>query len=220
MQGEGVYAGTPSVFVRTTGCNLRCRFCDTPYTSWFPSGSQILWIDVLQRVLEWQEQHVVITGGEPILQPEIVPLTQELKKLGRIITIETAGTVFRPVVADLISLSPKMSNSVPLTHPRWSERHRIIQHSPEVIRRWLIDYHTQLKFVIDVPQDLCEVEDFVREYRKYLKHPQEQIWLMPQATTPHELQQKESWLKPLAAAHGYMYTSRLHITWFGNTRGT
>jgi 7-carboxy-7-deazaguanine synthase len=115
VQGEGLLAGTRSVFVRSTGCNLRCWFCDTRYTSWEPEGRQRSVEAILDALDGSCCRHAVITGGEPMLQPDIVPLSQELDRRGYHVTIETAGTVYRPVVCDLMSLSPKLSNSVPLS---------------------------------------------------------------------------------------------------------
>src|SRR5262245_37086916 len=66
IQGEGRLMGVPSTFVRTTGCNLRCSFCDTPYTSWQPEGSFWEIEEILARVAELEPSHVVITGGEPL----------------------------------------------------------------------------------------------------------------------------------------------------------
>ena len=74
VQGEGRYSGEPSVFVRTSGCNLRCWFCDTPYTSWNPEGENRSWDSIVEDVLQYDCTHVVITGGEPMLQADIRPL--------------------------------------------------------------------------------------------------------------------------------------------------
>src|SRR4051794_37155593 len=111
IQGEGVLTGVPSVFVRTTGCNLRCWFCDTDYTSWHPQGEQLSVPDILTRVNEFPARHVVVTGGEPMIAAEIDTLCSALRDRGLHITIETAATVFKPVACDLASLSPKLSNS-------------------------------------------------------------------------------------------------------------
>jgi 7-carboxy-7-deazaguanine synthase len=99
LQGEGRLTGTESVFVRFSGCNLRCGFCDTPYASWQPEGDYLSVSEVMaeiERVAE-DTRHVVITGGEPMLSPELVPLCAELRRHGRHITIETAGTRYQPV---------------------------------------------------------------------------------------------------------------------------
>ena len=115
VQGEGQFAGTPSAFVRTTGCNLRCWFCDTRYTSWEPEGKQRTWQSVFEQVCEIPCEHVVVTGGEPLLQPDVVPLTLALGNAGKFVTIETAATVYRPVHADLMSISPKLASAAPAT---------------------------------------------------------------------------------------------------------
>ena len=116
-----------------------CWFCDTPYTSIIPEGSLIEWQQVLRTVLEWECPHVVLTGGEPLLQPGIVPLAHALRDKGRIVTIETAGTVFRPVEVDLMSISPKLSNSTPHVVNRWVDRHERDRDRPEVLRRLIVD---------------------------------------------------------------------------------
>src|SRR5436309_11084793 len=103
IQGEGTLAGVPSVFIRTSGCNLRCSWCDTPYTSWQPEGAELTLRQILDQVQTYAARHVVVTGGEPMIAPDMVPLTSGLRQLGRHITIETAGTVFKPVACDLMS---------------------------------------------------------------------------------------------------------------------
>ena len=114
LQGEGALVGVPSVFIRTSGCNLRCSWCDTPYTSWQPEGDDL---DAggrsSTRCERTRRRHVVVTGGEPMIAPEIVALTEHLRERGLHITIETAGTVFTPVACDLMSISPKLANSTP-----------------------------------------------------------------------------------------------------------
>jgi 7-carboxy-7-deazaguanine synthase len=111
IQGEGSLVGVPSVFIRTSGCNLRCAWCDTPYTSWRPEGTDLELDGILDEVAAFPARHVVVTGGEPMIAPDIVALTGRLRALGRHITIETAGTVFAPVACDLMSISPKLANS-------------------------------------------------------------------------------------------------------------
>src|SRR5438874_12490999 len=88
-QGEGLLTGTPSVFVRTSGCNLRCWFCDTPYTSWQPEGEDWSVDAVVEeaRRLAAEIRHVVVTGGEPMLFAELIPLCARLHSAGLHITI-------------------------------------------------------------------------------------------------------------------------------------
>ncbi|HZA53824.1 MAG TPA: 7-carboxy-7-deazaguanine synthase QueE, partial [Candidatus Udaeobacter sp.] len=104
IQGEGRLIGVPSVFIRTSGCNLRCVWCDTPYTSWRPEGKDWTIKEILCEVRKYPSRYVVITGGEPLLAPEIEGLTMALKRTGAHITVETAGTIFKPVACDLVSL--------------------------------------------------------------------------------------------------------------------
>src|SRR6266480_1299470 len=113
IQGEGRLIGTPSVFIRTSGCNLRSVWCDTPYTSWNPEGEDWTIKEVLREVRKHSARHIVITGGEPLLAAEIQELAAALKRVGAHITLETAATIFKPVACDLVSLSPKLANSTP-----------------------------------------------------------------------------------------------------------
>src|SRR5215218_3673767 len=113
IQGEGKLVGVPSVFVRASGCNLRCSWCDTPYASWEPEGEDVGVAEIERRVGEYGARHVVLTGGEPMIMPEIVELCDRLKARGHHVTMETAATVFKDVRIDLASLSPKLANSTP-----------------------------------------------------------------------------------------------------------
>src|SRR6476646_3107711 len=94
IQGEGKLTGVPSVFVRASGCNLRCVWCDTPYASWTPEGEDVLVRQIVSRVHEFQAWHVVLTGGEPMIMPDFRELAEALSAEGKHITVETAGTFF------------------------------------------------------------------------------------------------------------------------------
>src|SRR5579862_6099350 len=120
IQGEGVLAGVPSVFVRTSGCNLRCVWCDTPYASWNPEGPVVSVEEIVSQVESYGCKHVVLTGGEPMLFEPVVELASTLKGLGHVITIETAGTIYRDIECDLMSISPKLTNSIP-PDAEWKE---------------------------------------------------------------------------------------------------
>jgi 7-carboxy-7-deazaguanine synthase len=215
IQGEGQFTGTPSVFVRTTGCNLRCWFCDTDYTSWKPEGVQRDWQDVFDEVRGYDCEHVVVTGGEPFLQPDVVPLTRALEDAGHFITIETASTVYRPVHASLMSISPKLSNSTP-NDPIWTARHEARRDAADVMQRLLSDYPYQLKFVVDRPEDMAEIDAYLANYPNVVG---KNVWLMPQARTAAEIHDKSDWLEKEATSRGFHVSPRLHIERWGNARG-
>lgn len=215
IQGEGRYTGTPSVFVRTSGCNLRCWFCDTPYTSWNPEGDSLTVDAVLTEVGKFACEHVVLTGGEPMLVPELVDLAEELKKRGHFITVETAGTVDLPVTVDLMSISPKLGNSTPVGD-NWAARHDQRRDAPDVIERLIRDYPYQLKFVIDRPQDVAEVEDWIARFPAVLAA---NVYLMPQATTSESLRQMTPWVQHAASSRGWQFSPRLHVELYGARRG-
>jgi 7-carboxy-7-deazaguanine synthase len=219
IQGEGLLTGTESVFVRASGCNLRCWYCDTPYTSWSPEGDDLSVEEILAEVEKHKCSHVVVTGGEPMLFAETVPLCDALASRGLHITIETAGTLDLSVRCDLMSVSPKLANSAPDAerHARWHQRHERTRHAPEVVRRLTTDYAYQLKFVVDAEPDLAEIERYLAEFPHV---EQARVLLMPQGTAAAELATRGEWLKPYCREHGYRYCPRRHIEWFGAVRGT
>ncbi|MGH7136573.1 MAG: 7-carboxy-7-deazaguanine synthase QueE [Pirellulales bacterium] len=219
IQGEGLLTGAESVFVRSSGCNLRCWFCDTPYASWMPEGDDLSIGEILDRVEQFECRHVVLTGGEPMLFAELVPLAAELRRRDLHITIETAGTLDLPVECDLMSISPKLSSSAPpgRRHPRWHRRHEQTRHAPQVIRRLIADYDYQMKFVIDRPRDCREVESYLAQLPEI---DRSRVLLMPQGTDAEELARRARWLKPFCDATGMCLCPRRQIEWFGLVRGT
>src|SRR4051812_18595223 len=219
VQGEGFLTGAPSVFVRASGCNLRCWFCDTPYTSWRPEGRDMAVDEIVAHVEEWETQHVVLTGGEPMLFAELMPLCTQLRAVGRHVTIETAGTLYLPVECDLMSISPKFASSAPSVelHPKWHRRHERERHRPEVIRRLVAEYEFQLKFVIDSPADLESVEAYLIEFPEISR---ERVLLMPQGRDQAELDARAAWLRPFCEPEGFVFCPRKQIEWFGPVRGT
>jgi 7-carboxy-7-deazaguanine synthase len=219
IQGEGLLTGAPSVFVRASGCNLRCWFCDTPYTSWRPEGRDMSTDEIVAQVEEWDTRHVVVTGGEPMLFAELVPLCDRLRAIGRHITIETAGTLYLPVACDLMSISPKFASSAPppKAEARWHRRHERERHRPDVVRRLVAEFDYQMKFVVDTPADLDAVRRYLAECPQLSR---ERVLLMPQGTDQEQLAARAEWLRPFCESEGLVFCPRKQIEWFGPVRGT
>lgn len=217
IQGEGVLTGVPSIFIRTSGCNLRCNWCDTPYTSWEPDGQNMTVDEVMTEVQKYRSNHVVITGGEPMIANGVGELTQRLAHLGSHITIETAGTVSTPVACDLMSISPKLANSTPQDpkDAKWAAQHEKIRYAPAVLRRLIQDYPYQLKFVISAPEDLEEIHRVVAEIHADPDH----VLLMPEGTDDDQLRERSQWVAEICKESGFRFTSRLHVSIWGNKRG-
>lgn len=214
VQGEGKLVGVPSVFVRTSGCNLRCKWCDTPYTSWTPEGVARTVESLVGEVMAFGAKHVVLTGGEPLIAPESVALTTALRARGLHITVETAGTVFAPVACDLMSISPKLANSTP-EDARWGPVHERTRLAMDALTQLMRDYPYQLKFVVAAPADLAEIQHLVSQ----LGAPAENILLMPEGRSSEALRERAAWLVPLCLQHGYRYSPRVHVDIWGDRRG-
>jgi 7-carboxy-7-deazaguanine synthase len=219
IQGEGRLAGVPSVFVRLTGCNLRCAWCDTPYTSWEPEGAFLALPEVLARLETFPTRHAVVTGGEPLLSPEVVPLCAALRERGFHVTVETAATVLRPILCDLASLSPKLSNSTPHDREdgRFALRHERLRLRPPIIQAFMERSDYQLKFVIDRPADLDEVEALLVLLAGV---DREKVLLMPRGVTREELAERGPWVAEACKERGFRFCPRLHVELYGNRRGT
>jgi 7-carboxy-7-deazaguanine synthase len=220
IQGEGEFTGVPSVFIRTSGCNLRCRWCDTPYASWNPEGEQLSVPQIVERVKAFDCSYVVLTGGEPMMAKGIEDLAGALRALGKHITMETASTVPPAGIAcDLASLSPKLSNSTPDTETgAWRERHEESRWRPEIAAAWMRDYRFQLKFVVAEQRDVEEIERFIEETQ--MEIPNSKVLLMPEGTSIGVIRGRSETLVDLCLRKGYRYCNRLQIELFGNTRGT
>ena len=221
LQGEGLLAGTPSTFVRTSGCNLRCTWCDTPYASWNPEGAPKTVAQLLLEIENYPSaRHVVLTGGEPMIAKDIRLLAAEIRGIGRHITIETAATIAPDGIAcDLASLSPKLLNSSPdpVEHPAWRKKHEATRWQPDVVRAWIDQYPYQFKFVVARPEDVEELEFMLAHLNREI--PRHKVLLMPEATTLEKMRQRATWLGELCKARGYRYAHRLHVELYGNRRG-
>lgn len=221
LQGEGELTGVPSVFIRTSGCNLRCNWCDTPYASWSPEGRQMTVEEIIAAVTAYPAKHAVLTGGEPMIAPGIHELAFQLQELGYHITIETAATVLpRGIACDLASLSPKLAHSAPdeRLDDTWRRKHEELRWQPGVVAGWIAAGNYQLKFVVSKEADMDEIERMLSETDCAI--PRSKVLLMPEGTTVEALRARAGWLGELCKARGYRYAPRLHIELYGNKRGT
>ncbi|MFH1371183.1 MAG: 7-carboxy-7-deazaguanine synthase QueE [Planctomycetota bacterium] len=217
IQGEGLLAGVPSVFIRLAGCPLRCEWCDTKYAL-DPAAGEDLTIEQIidkieniasppndeRRVTSDECRYIVITGGEPMVNPQLPQLTAELKKLRPHVTIETAGIKFVPEIpCDLMSISPKTSNSGQKTEN-------------QAVKQLIEHYPYQLKFVVDTPDDLPEILKFVAGLEDV---DPTRVMLMPQAKTRDELLAKSPMVAELCKQAGYVFCNRLQILLYNGQRG-
>lgn len=229
LQGEGKHAGVPSVFVRTSGCNLRCWFCDSYHTSWEPTHARMTLDDIVEKIQTHEEaKHVVLTGGEPLIHDESVSLLERLNDLGYHTTVETNGTIYRDVPIDLASLSPKLSSSTPTPEKdpkgegEWAERHEEQRVDMETLSALIDGYESQLKFVVTRPEDLSEIEQIVDRVRDAATAaiPDSDVLLMPEGTTRDALDERRNEVAELAMEYGYRYTPRLHVDLWNDAPGT
>ena len=174
---------------------------------------------ILRKVSTYPARHVVITGGEPLLTPEVVELSAAVKRAGLHLTIESAATIFQPVLCDLISLSPKLSHSTPWkrANGRFARMHEGNRLHIDVIQKFIDAYDYQIKFVVNRLQDFTEVDEILRQLRK---PDPARVLIMAQGKTRAELNKKTGWIVESCKRYGYGFTPRLHIDLFGNRRGT
>lgn len=214
LQGEGMLAGTPSFFIRTSGCNLRCLWCDTPYTSWQPEGRRVSVAELAAQAAAAGCRHVVITGGEPLLQRELPALCEVLAAAGHHLTVETAGTLAKEFFCHLLSLSPKTANSDP--QGAWRQRHQQLRQQLAPLQFLLARHREyQLKFVVRGKEDMPEV---CRLVEKLGADPQ-RVLLMPEGKTAQEVEQVAPQVARLCLAYGFRFSPRLHLQLFGPGRG-
>src|SRR5581483_3322132 len=210
LQGEGSLVGVPSVFIRASGCNLRCRWCDTPYTSWSPEGREMKVAEIVAEARGFGAKHAVVTGGEPMLFEETIELT---RALGMHVTIETAGTVFRDVKCELMSISPKLANSTP--EGSFEAQHERLRYQPAVLWRLMESYEYQLKFVVCSEDDLAEISRLIEE----TSADRDRVLLMAEGRSARVIQERALWIAEVCKREGFRYSPRLHVDLWGDRRG-
>ncbi len=217
LQGEGFLTGTPSIFIRLAGCPLRCKWCDTKYAWDSKAGKDYSIEEILQTIQQWSCKFVVITGGEPMINSDLPALAQKLKADDKHITVETAGIAFIPNLAcDLMSISPKLSNSVP-AEPKLAEIHKNFRPDLAVLRELIDNCEYRLKFVVDSQADLPEIRQMVDKLGNVNS---EKVLLMPQATTRDEFLAKAPMVADMCKQTGFVFGQRLQVLLWNNRRGT
>jgi 7-carboxy-7-deazaguanine synthase len=229
LQGEGVLSGVPSVFVRTSGCNLRCWFCDSYHTSWEPTHA---WMSVDEIVAEISDheaaEHVVVTGGEPMLHDQVEVLLERLDEDGYHTTVETNGTIYRDAAIDLASISPKLASSTPTAarsptdDDAWEARHEQRRIDYEALAALVDTYPFQLKFVVTDRDDLAEIDRLIERLRQQTATTirNDDVLLMPEGRTRSTLDDHRTDVAQLAMESGYRYTPRLHVDLWNDAPGT
>lgn len=220
IQGEGKLVGIPSVFVRASGCNLRCTWCDTPYASWNPEGPDVAVDEIVRQVVAFGTKHIILTGGEPMIMPDITALAFALKDQGHHLTIETAGTVFKILPVDLASVSPKLSNSTPRDRAggKFAAAHERQRINVPVIQQFIdASPDFQLKFVVSGEGDLLEIHALLDQLRNW--QPSD-VLLMPEGVDATTLDGRAQWVGGICKRTGFRYCPRLHVHLYGHTRGT
>jgi 7-carboxy-7-deazaguanine synthase len=230
VQGEGPHAGTSCVFLRLATCNLKCSWCDTKYTwDWenYDFDKEVREIsieDILKRITDYPNiSHIVVTGGEPLLQQNrlipLLKLIKDKKKEGNMshchhIEIETNGTVI-PLkelmqLVDQWNISPKTANS--FNEKNGINLENLYKKSLSIFRDLENSF---FKFVIDKFDDFKDIEQYVQNYGL----PKERLILMPQATTKEKLLEKSVWINEYAKKNNFAFSTRLQVLLWDNLRG-
>ncbi len=220
IQGEGRLVGVVSVFVRLAGCNLHCRWCDTAYALAVNHGRKYTVSEIVDEVRGYGGRYGVVTGGEPLLSDELPELLGRLHYGGLHLTVETNGTVYRDIdsVCDLVSISPKMSNSVPWGG-MYAEQHNRHRLNIDVIRAFMDHNKYQLKFVVEREADLDEIEQLLGQLGGLGDEQSDRICLMPQARTRHEYVEISPCVAKWCIDRGWTFSPRLQVELWGGQRG-
>jgi len=218
IQGEGTNAGATAVFLRTALCNLKCVWCDSRYTwdfATYPYEEEVHEITVREaakRIKRLNRSHVVITGGEPLLQQrDLTELAALLKEAGYYIEVETNGTIIpHPALTkhvDQWNVSPKLASS---------RNPRKLREKPNVYTFFANQPNAWFKFVVAGEGDVRQVLTLVTRY----KLPKHRVLLMPEAATRRKLVERSRLVADLCVKHGFRFSPRLQIELWDGRRGT
>lgn len=242
VQGEGGLMGVPGILIRTSGCNLRCEYkdpstgvvtrCDTPYSSWSPEKGDSLSVkEIVKRCKKTKLNHVVISGGEPYLQPDLSKVVDELQWNNFHVTIETNGTIYKEnVCCDLYSVCPKLLNSIPLKSPEKEIHEKSYRNIENIVKNLMNVLDYQIKFVVNKAEDEIEIKTFIKKLNSYIKKSffnlstdekidPSKIYLMPEGIGSSELNKSAKICQEIAIRNNWRYSDRLHVRVWGHKRG-
>lgn len=235
IQGEARDCGTPAILIRISGCNMNCQFkdsvCDSAYTSWRPETGKYSLKDIEDLIhANPQIKYAFVTGGNPSFKPSLLQeIVNVLKANDLYVAIEDNGTLYSPFSGvDFVTLSPKLSNSVPkpgtiVNDPTMKDyvvteqdrdKHEKYRTRYASMRKWIQNYDYQLKFVVSDENQLQEVKDIIKE----LNADKNRVYLMPEGINQQQLNSRRQWLVELCIREGFKFTDRLHIVTYGNKR--
>lgn len=227
VQGEGKYLGVPSIFVRLSACNLRCEWsngdgtftkCDTPYSSHEPEKNLRTIRELADEIIAINCKHVVITGGEPMLQQNVVLLIEELSKAGKFITVETNGTIYRDCKVNFWSVSPKLATSCHHLSDNFE-----MHHAKRLNAKALADIAKrphQMKFVVNSKHDIDEIKELIKAIAAINGgYDCENVYLMPQGVSSEQFDKRLPFIIEAAKENGWNVTDRFHVRVWGHKRG-
>lgn len=217
IQGEGTLAGLPCIFIRLSGCPLRCKWCDTKYAWDIDSGRDYTIDEIVAEAQNVKTNFVVITGGEPMINENLSALCTALKQNKKHITIETAGINYLPALPiDLMSISPKLSNSIP-PQPKIASTHKHNYLNIPALQKLVKNYPCQLKFVIEAESDIDEIYSILKDIPPI--NP-EKLMLMPAAASRTQYLKNAPIIAQLCKKHNFRFSPRLQTILFDNQPGT
>lgn len=216
IQGEGPNFGKPAIFLRTAQCNLKCTWCDTKYTwdwdnyDYTKEVKEMTLEEIKEQVLDLEIKHLVITGGEPLLQQDDLADLLSFLKPDFYVEIETNCTILpNKMLTDLVdqwNVSPKTKNSGnPLE----------LYENDECYYFFANQENCFFKYVVEDESDIPEIKKFVTKYNI----PENRVQLMTQASTKEEISVREKSISELAKANNFLFSPRLHVAMWGAQRG-
>ena len=216
IQGEGTNAGKPSIFLRTAECNLKCTWCDTKYTwDWknFDYSKEVKEISIkeIREIIErFHLRHLVITGGEPLMQQDDLAELLVFLKPEFYVEIETNGTILPnnalSALVDQWNVSPKTKNSGnPLEMCEDNECYAFFSKQK----------NCYFKYVVESKDDLMEIHNLMKKHRL----EKNKVLLMTQAATKGELLERESNVFLMSKENGLGFSPRMHVAKWGSQRG-